>query len=330
MTDLKTNIKNIVQSTVPQGAVSAAPLPTAPAGGFEQGGWYNARQYWDGTFSEPGQIHPKNPNGGGGMVSAEVNAATSAAAGKDPGANQTYINSLYSNPSGGAGNGASNSGSAGAAGVPTESQKAYDELNSSMNNKRAEADKRRSEVNENPFLSESSRVGRIAKIDSMLNDTLATDQIQLNNLEKRVAEEKAAAKPDYQIFESVDDAGNTIYTTIDKKSGKMVTQTNAGKVSKATKASSTGGGGETGTPTKATISAFNTDASAVDWSQETDSEGNVVNISPYMKLVIKYAPKMSLQQIHDLYLQSSLGKKYGEPKEDSALINQLYSQARGI
>lgn len=299
-------------------------LPVAPAGGFQQGGWYNSRQYWDGTFSEPGQINKlSNQPGAGGMVNPEVIRQGNIDQGLAPGTNEAYIaqQQLITNPSGGV-------GIPNATGVVSQSQKAYDELNSSMNTKRSEADKRRSEVNENPFLSESSRVGRISKIDSMLNDTLATDQIQLTNLQNKLAIEAEANKPDYQIYESVDDSGNTIYTTIDKKTGKMVTQTNAGKVSKATKASSTGGA--SGTPTKATISAFNTDASAVDWSQETDSEGNVVNISPYMKLVIKYATKMSLQQIHDYYLQSSLGKKYGEPKEDTTLISQLYSQARGI
>jgi ElaB/YqjD/DUF883 family membrane-anchored ribosome-binding protein len=51
--------------------------PTAPAGGFQQGGWYEGRQYWDGTFSEPGQINKlSNQQGAGQQVSKEVIAQT--------------------------------------------------------------------------------------------------------------------------------------------------------------------------------------------------------------------------------------------------------------
>lgn len=44
-----------------------------PPGGFQQGGWYQARQYWDGTLSEPGVIHPSSTQQGAGQpVSKEV------------------------------------------------------------------------------------------------------------------------------------------------------------------------------------------------------------------------------------------------------------------
>ena len=202
-------------STVPQGATSNAPLPTAPAGGFQQGGWYNGRQYWNGTFSQPGQIHPQsNQQGAGSMVSPEVLAATSVAAGNAPGANQAYINSQYSNPSGGAGStatsggGATGLGSMGSFGVTSnlnlmdEQKKLYDAsgitqlqttiagIQASIDNMKAEADKRRAEVNENPFLSESSRVGRIRKIDDMLNDTLQSEEAKLANYNTQVTQKQ--------------------------------------------------------------------------------------------------------------------------------------------
>lgn len=45
----------------------------APSGGFQTGGWYSGRQYWNGTLSEPGQIHPSsNQQGAGQAVSQEV------------------------------------------------------------------------------------------------------------------------------------------------------------------------------------------------------------------------------------------------------------------
>lgn len=64
----------------------------APSGGFQQGGWYEGRQYWNGTLSAPGVINSQsNQIGAGQAVSAEVNRATSIAAGKAPDANQRYI-----------------------------------------------------------------------------------------------------------------------------------------------------------------------------------------------------------------------------------------------
>lgn len=207
---------DVPRSTVPAGATSNAPLPTAPSGGFQQGGWYNGRQYWNGTFSQPGQIHPEsNQQGAGGMVSPEVLAATSVAAGKKPGANQEYINSQYSNPSGGAGTPTTSGGAGtGATGLGSmfgsgsgvksslnlmdEQKKLYDAsgitqlqntiagIQASIDSMKSEADKRRAEVNENPFLSESSRVGRIRKIDEMLNDTLQTEEAKLANYQASI------------------------------------------------------------------------------------------------------------------------------------------------
>ena len=50
---------------------------SAPAGGFQQGGWYSGRQYWGGTLSDPGVIHPSsNQQGAGQAVSSEVIAQT--------------------------------------------------------------------------------------------------------------------------------------------------------------------------------------------------------------------------------------------------------------
>jgi hypothetical protein len=49
-----------------------------------------------------------------------------------------------------------------------------------------------------------------------------------------------------------------------------------------------------------------------------------------MKLVIKYAPKMTLDQIYSEYTKSVLGQTYGEPTEDKNMITALYNQARGL
>lgn len=58
----------------------------APSGGFQQGGWYGGRQYWGGTLSDPGTIHPSsNQQGAGQAVSEEVVAQTNPK-------NVTYVN----------------------------------------------------------------------------------------------------------------------------------------------------------------------------------------------------------------------------------------------
>lgn len=64
----------------------------APAGGFQNGGWYSARQYWNGNFGEVNQIINPNQQGAGGQVSAEVVRAGSVAAGLPADAYQNYIN----------------------------------------------------------------------------------------------------------------------------------------------------------------------------------------------------------------------------------------------
>jgi hypothetical protein len=319
---LKTTVTpDVPKSTVAVGAVSAAPLPKTPAAGFQQGGWYAGRQFWNGTFSQPGQIHPEsNQPGAGTMVPAETLAATSAAAGLEPGANQQFINAQY------AGANVTQPGAAPTAGVYagktsattklSDAQVKANELQTSINAKKAEADKRRAEVNNNPWLSEASRVGQIAKIDSLLNDSINTDNANLLYWQKQADTEAANAKPDYDIQYQTDTAGNVTILTVDKKTGKLVSTVSAGKVGKGTTPS--------GGTTAATIKTqFQDDTKIVDWA----SEGGR-NFSPFEQLVIKYASVMTLAQIYQEYAVSDLGKYWGKPTEDPAAIKTLYDQAK--
>jgi hypothetical protein len=74
----------------------------APTGGFQQGGWYEGRQYWNGTLSAPGVINSQSDQVGAGQaVSSEILQATSIAAGKPPDANQNYIRQQQQKLSGG-------------------------------------------------------------------------------------------------------------------------------------------------------------------------------------------------------------------------------------
>jgi len=210
---------DLTKSTVPQGAVSSSSISPPPAGGYKTGGWYGSRQAWQDangnwTFSEPGQINKlSNQQGAGQMVSPEILASTSVAAGKDPNANQQYINSQYQQPAGGeAGMGAGGMGTggvdtsllggAGAGGLgtnkPIDLNAQYAQLltesgvsnletnanalSTKINQMTAEAADAKAKVNENPFLAEASRIGRIAKIDQKLNESIAPLQKDISNI----------------------------------------------------------------------------------------------------------------------------------------------------
>lgn len=184
-----------------------------PAGGFQQGGWYGGRQYWGGTLSDPGVIHPSsNQQGAGQAVSKEVNAQSAAAQGVSPQQLEAYLEEQRrksaavqpaspapaSAPSptpgatvpGGAGAGAG----LGITAAPTINlPDLYKNLYSSSGISKLEADLSAKEkefieatgkINDNPFLSEATRVGRVAKLDELYQKRTA-------NLRNEIATKKA-------------------------------------------------------------------------------------------------------------------------------------------
>lgn len=192
---------------------------TAPSGGFQQGGWYSGRQYWGGTLSDPGVIHPSsNQQGAGKAVSDEVNLQSDKAQGHAPGTIKTYLegerNKQQQNPAltpvssqrpmansgvpsqsfSDAGGGTGWDGSL----MPTEQvgidlPQLYESMYKKsgiedLQNKLSEQEKAYIEakgvINDNPFLSEATRVGRIAKIESLYNERTA-------NLRGDIATKKA-------------------------------------------------------------------------------------------------------------------------------------------
>ena len=73
--------------------------PTAPEGGYQQGGWYEGKQYWNGTFSEKGQINKQSDQQGAGeMVSKEVVDAGSIQQGKTQNENWNYLHGQQQTP----------------------------------------------------------------------------------------------------------------------------------------------------------------------------------------------------------------------------------------
>lgn len=176
----------------------------APAGGFQNGGWYSGYQYYNGSFApQAGQIHPASPQQGAGQaVSAEVNRQTSVAAGKAPDANQNYIDQLngqgggggsYTGTGGGYGEPGTGSGIGYTAPAAIDLPKLYEQLYASAgisdlekqySDMAASYTEAKGKINDNPFLSEATRVGRIAKIESLFNERTA-------NLKNDIATKKA-------------------------------------------------------------------------------------------------------------------------------------------
>ena len=73
--------------------------PKAPEGGYQQGGWYEGKQYWNGTFSEKGQINKQSDQQGAGeMVSKEVVDAGSIQQGKTQNENWNYLHGQQQTP----------------------------------------------------------------------------------------------------------------------------------------------------------------------------------------------------------------------------------------
>ena len=190
----------------------------APSTGFQNLGWYSGYQYNNGTFApQAGMINASSPQQGAGqMVSAEVNRQTSVAAGKAPDANQNYVNAQNANPNnnsgggtsgGGTGTGATTSSGGGTSspdlsGFGTPATPALDlpGLNTSLS---AAAgipglqdqltaastafNDQQSKINDNPFLSEADRVGRISKLTTDYNASAKTIQDSLTMKQADVA-----------------------------------------------------------------------------------------------------------------------------------------------
>lgn len=174
--------------------------------GTKNGSWIQSRQYWDGTLSDPGVIHPSsNQPGSGQAVSQEVVAQTNPA-------NVAYIQQQQqqqqniqpvqninpmATPTGtpsqtGAG---ATTGGIGAGfnqptiDLPSIYKNLYESsgisgLEKELSDKTNAYNQAVSTINDNPFLSEANRVGRIQKLSTDFNNSIA-------NLKNDVATKKA-------------------------------------------------------------------------------------------------------------------------------------------
>jgi len=216
---------------------------TQPNGGFQQGGWYSGRQYWDGTLSDPGVIHPSsNQQGSGQLVSPQVNAQSAVQQGvsaqqlegylqqqRDQSAQVVPTSTVNTQQPGtvagtGTGTGAGIGYTAPATiDLPSLYASKYAEAGiADLQTKYSDMKKAfidaKAKNNDNPFLSEGSRVGREAKMQkqfderttNILNDIAmkkADVEMQINLATKQYDINTEASKTAFAQFNSLLDSG---------------------------------------------------------------------------------------------------------------------------
>lgn len=158
----------------------------------QQGGWYDGQQYWGGTLSAPGQINSlSNEQGAGTYVSKEVVQQTNPnnwdylqkqqqAYNVSPSANQ--LPSEF-NPGSSPGTSGGDLGFSAPAPIDlpglynTLSAKAgINDIEQRLIDKAAGYAEQQRKINDNPYLSEASRVGRIQKLSLDYNNDVKNDQ----------------------------------------------------------------------------------------------------------------------------------------------------------
>lgn len=198
----------------------------------QQGGWYDSQQFWGGSLSNAGQINAQsNQQGAGQQVSSQVVAQTNPA-------NVAYIQQQQKQtpqqPQGQPqGQSTPGGGISGAGGVempqtPTiDLPGLYDSLYKSsgitdiekeLNDKTTDHNLALNNENDNPYLSEATRVGRTRKIEDQytrdtqaLRDQIATKkadiETQLNLQTKQFDINSQAAKDAFDKFNSLLQSG---------------------------------------------------------------------------------------------------------------------------
>jgi len=328
-----------------------------PAGGFKVGGWYAGRQYWAGTLSEPGAIHPQSDQPGAGQpVSPEVVAQT------DP-RNIQYIEEqkrkaaaapvtpVAAYTPGAPTPGAPAPTGAEMPGITTPEaidlpelykglyQKAgIEKLEAQYSEKEKAFIEAKAKINDNPFLSEATRVGRIEKIEKQFAERTA-------NLQRDILTKKADVEMqlnlqtkqfdiESQIAQQALDRFNVLLSmgALDDASGEAIASLTR----------------STGIPSTMIYSAIkankakNVQTSVTTWSDgtndyfvTTDQYGNIVNRTLIGKTAPtrgtateRYQGEIKQSAIADAQAgmtSEAFARKYGGSLDDWELMN-IYNQ----
>lgn len=262
----------------------------------QQGGWYDGQQFWGGTLSQPGQINSmSNQQGAGQAVSQEVIRQTNPA-------NVGYINqqrqqaglspspteSLPSMPK----SNINPSGSIGPMSTPETINlpKMYEDLYGSSGIRDIEADLNArtvaynnevAKIKDNPYLSEATMTGRIAKLDqkfamdsASLRDQIATKKA---DIETKLNLQTKQLDINNQQTQMAWDQFNTLLASgaLDNASGDTIAQiTRSTGIPSDAIISAIGASKDKNNPVS--VSTFTADSGEV-YAVALDSKGNVVN-----------------------------------------------------
>ncbi len=99
-------------------------------------------------------------------------------------------------------------------------------------------------INDNPFYSEATRVGKSARLNSVAQQEIGNLQDSLNQQQKQQQLDQQAATPKTQVIQGTDEQGNTTAVVINTQTGAIVSKTSLGKINKSSPTKTT----KTGTP----------------------------------------------------------------------------------
>jgi hypothetical protein len=217
--------------------------PTPPAGGFQVGGWYNGQQWNGSSFSAPGVLN-MGPQAGQ-AVNPEVIAASNKTQGLAAGTNEAYLKRQSANPTytpsasvptNNTGNAvattpANNTGTGAPlslGNVPTIdlnaiTQAAYNspeisasnqkimDLQSQVTARQTALSKASADINDNPFYSEATRVGKQAKLNAEAQNDIRTITDQITNEQTTLAGRRADAAIKVNAAQGQYNIDNTAY-----------------------------------------------------------------------------------------------------------------------
>lgn len=192
----------------------------------KNGEWIQGRMYFNGTLTDPGVIHPDMGGvGAGEAVSKEVNAQSAAAQGVSSQQLEAYLQQqrdiqakknvaptqvVNNNPTDLSGASLGENGM----GMGTTTQatinlpelyknlyktQGIDELETKINEKAKAYATAQSKINDNPWLSEANRVGRIEKLTTDFNQDVKNDQDMLAMKKQDIATELDLATKQFDI-----------------------------------------------------------------------------------------------------------------------------------
>ena len=209
------------------------------AGNLQNGGWYNGRQYWNGQVGDPGVIINPNQQGSGQPVSQTVQAQTNPA-------NPAYIQQQTAAaqkanvaptgqtstpttqvPTGGTATPTAGTGAGLGVTATTTTPQLQDLYNSlqktegittlqnTITTKTSAYNSQISQINDNPYLSEANRTGRIEKLTTDFNNDIKNDQDALAMKQADVTTQLNLATQQFDInSKAASDALSTFNTLL--------------------------------------------------------------------------------------------------------------------